>query len=472
MRTRELALTLALCLAAAPTYAQDAAVQGDPRPGPVDPAAPLPPGHPPTGMPAGHPATALPPGHPPTGEAAAPQGAPEIHRAELPRAQVEERDDVPPGELVVQVVDARGNPVPEAMVRLGQMRGGEPGPAQERRASPNGVVRFEGLATGQEVAYRVSTERDGARFSAPPFQLSLRRGARAQLVRYDVSQDARGTLLWDARFELHFRDERLTVVQRMRIVNLTAMSIGGGTAEPRAFAPPDGVRFRLPRGFTAFQTPPMMADVRLESEGDFAVLRGALAPTTEAPLEVVFQYQLKLHGGDFTFEAGLPLPVVSATVASEGPPGLTLTVAGMPAAQANERGGDRILVTGLERRPSDPALTSVRVSLGGIPRAAGPMRTAASAAAALLVLSALAMTLGRGRKRGGRTLASLDAERDRVLAEARELAKLRDAGEVGPVTYARRRRELAIWLASLLKERDDVARAAKPAGASATAPEA
>jgi hypothetical protein len=207
----------------------------------------------------------------------------------------------------------------------------------------------------------------------------------------------------------------------------------------------------------------MMADVRLEEEGGAAVLRGAIAPTSEAPLDVVFQYQLRLHGGDFAFDAGLPLPVVSATVASEAPHGLTLTVSGMPAAQLHERNGDRILVTGVERRPTDPAVESVRVTLGGIPRAAGPAREAAAVAAGALVLAALGMSLGRGRRGRARSLASLDAERDRVLAEAEELARQKAAGEVGPVSYARRRRELAVWLASLLKERDEVTKVTAPA---------
>jgi hypothetical protein len=161
--------------------------------------------------------------------------------------------------------------------------------------------------------------------------------------------------------------------------------------------------------------------------------------------------------------AGLPLPVVSATVASEAPHGLTLTVSGMPAAQLHERNGDRILVTGVERRPTDPAVESVRVTLGGIPRAAGPAREAAAVAAGALVLAALGMSLGRGRRGRARSLASLDAERDRVLAEAEELARQKAAGEVGPVSYARRRRELAVWLASLLKERDEVTKVTAPA---------
>lgn len=453
MRPRDLSLALALALTPALAHAQDAAAQGDAsaaRPAPVDPATPLPPGHPGVAQPAGE-------GDP---HGAGGGRAGPLHRADMPVAQVEEASDVPPGTVVVRVLDTRGQPVPEAAVHLGMMRNGESSGGRDLRAGPDGIARFERLQTGQDVAYRLSTEHEGARFSAPPFQLTPHAGARAQLVRYETSQEPRGVLLWDARFELRLRDERLTVVERIRIVNLSAMGLGDATPEPRAYAPRDGIRFALPRGYTAFQAAPMMADARLVTEGDFAVLRGAVAPTTETPLDVVFQYQLRLDGGDFAFESSLPLPVVSATVASEAPPGLTLSVDGMPPAQSREGNGDRVLVTGMERRPSDAPLQTVRIRLGGIPRAAGPMRTAAAAAAGALVLAALFIGFSRGRRGAAkRTAAEIDAERDRVLAEVEELARLKEAGEVGPKTYARRRRELALWLASLLKEREDVAQA-------------
>jgi hypothetical protein len=118
----------------------------------------------------------------------------------------------------------------------------------------------------------------------------------------------------------------------------------------------------------------------------------------------------------------------------------------------------------MERRPSDAPMETVRIRLGGIPRAAGPMRTAAAGAAGALVLASLFLAIGRARKGGARrTAAEVDAERDRVLAEVEELARLKESGEVGPKTYARRRRELALWLASLLKEREDVAQVTAPA---------
>ena len=98
------------------------------------------------------------------------------------------------------------------------------------------------------------------------------------------------------------------------------------------------------------------------------------------------------------------------------------------------------------------------VRLGGIPAAAGPARLAASAGAGAIVLGALGYAFSRRRQASEkRARAAVEADRDRLLAEMRELSALHRDGEVGPQTFARRRRELATALALLLKELDEAA---------------
>ncbi len=449
------AAALALALAAPRAFAQDASVNAadataveNPHvaaPGPVDPNAPMPPGHPPVDSMQGDPHG----GDPHAG------GGGGIHRAQLPEGSAEEASDLPPGVVVVRVVDAQNNPVPEASVRVGAMREGEPAGAQEIRTGPDGTARIERMETDGSVAYRLSTDHEGARFGAPPFQLPPNAGYRVQIVRHEVSHSPRAVLIWDARVEVRFKDERAIIVERVKIVNLTGMSLGQAPAHPTTYVPTEGLRFGIPEGHTAFVTQPSMSDVRLTEEGNSIVLRGSIPPTASEPVDVVFQYQMKLSGGDVDLRMTLPLSVVSASVATEAPPGLTLSVDGMPAAEAQEGDGERILMTGLERRPDDPAIQELHIHLGGIPRAAGPARTVATALAALVVFGALAYALShRRRAAASRGRAEVEAERDRVLAAMADLAQQRADGDVGPVTYERRRRELAVWLASLLKELD------------------
>lgn len=453
MRRADRLVLVALLLAAAPAAAQDAGVEPapivghgpDPAPGPVDPSQPLPPGHPSVD------------GDPQLNGG----GDPAVRRAALPQTFAEESPVVPEGTVTVRVIDVRGAAVEGAPVRLGSMREGERDAPREARTNADGVATFQGLPRGGNVAYRVSTELDGAKFGALPFQLGTSAGHRVQIVRYDVEHEGRGVLLWDARTEMRFRDDRLLVVQRLRLANLSALALGEEQPNPRAYVPREGLRFALPAGYTAFTAQPSMNDVRVAVEGDDAVLRGSLPPTLNEPVEVVFQFQVKLSGGDVSLRLGMPLPVVNAMVAVEAPRGLTMSVDGMPAAETRESNGERILLTGLSRQPSDSPLRAVAIHLNGIPSPAGPARPIATGAMALLVVGGLYQALRRGNTTSGkRSRADIEAERDRVLAEGAELARRHEAGDVGPLTYARRRRELTLWLSTLLKELDEVTAAA------------
>lgn len=446
------ALALTLSLSTSRAWAQDAsaptdaaAVAEDAAPGSVDPHA------------------ALPPGHPPAAQGDPHGGGETLHRAQIAESFARESSELPAGVVVVRVVDGRGEPVPEVMVRVGAMREGEAVGAQEVRTGLDGAARIERMASDGTVAYRLSTDYHGARFGAPPFQLSPSAGYEVQIVRHEVTNTPRAILVWDARAEVRFKDDRVVVVMRVKLVNLTGMALGDTTPMPVTFVPSGGLQFPLPQGYTAFTAAPSMSDQRLTEEGGAVVFRGSIPPTTNEPVEVVYQYQMKLHGGDVELHNPLPLPVVNAMVVSEAPPGLTLTVEGMPPAESRMSEEARVLVTALERRPDDAPLRDLHLRLGGIPAAAGPSRLVASGAAGLLVLAALAyMVSQRDRRAAKRSRAAAVEERDRVLEEMRELTRLRASGEVGPQTYARRRRELATWLASVLKELDDAAPAESP----------
>ncbi|MEZ4404922.1 MAG: carboxypeptidase-like regulatory domain-containing protein [Polyangiales bacterium] len=443
MRDRTLTLALAIALSPAIARAQDASPQATDAavaapPGPVDPNAPLPAGHPP--MHGGH--------------GTAGQG-PDLHRAEMPQTFAEERMDVPPRTVRVRVVSAEGAPQAGVEVRLGAMRDGERDTPQTARTDANGETTFTGLETGS-VAYRVSVESEGAKFGAMPFQLTNAAGYRVQVVRHAVSHDARGVLIWDARVESRFRDERLMIGVRMRLANLSAMSLGGDRPRPFTYVPTDGLRFTLPEGATAFNAPASMDDVRLTMEGRDVIFRGSVAPTVDQPTEVTFQFQVKLHGGDVDLALALPLPVVNVGVATEAPAGLGLSVDGFPAAIERNVDGQRVLVTTLSRQPGDAPVNAIRWRLTGIPRAAGPMRTVASLLAAAVVFGGVASAVARRKRAEGRRSADeVASERQRVLAEFEALVALRRDGEVGPLTYERRRRELARWLAALMREADD-----------------
>lgn len=403
---------------------------------------------------------ALPPGHPSVGgrgesEGHGGQGAGVLHRADLPRTFAEERADVPVGTVRVRVVNGEGVAQRGVEVRLGEMRDGEPGPAVTRATGEDGMVEFTGLERGS-VAYRVSTVSEGAKVGSVPFQLTQTGGYRVQLVRHAVRNDPRGILIWDARVESRFRGERLAISVRLRLANLSAMMLGAERPQPFTYVPTGGLRFRLPEGATAFTASPSMDDARLTREGDEVVFHGSVAPTVDQLMEMDFQFQVKLHGGDLALSLSLPLPSVNVGVATEAPPGLGLRVEGFSPAEERQVEGQRVLLTTLSRQPGDPPLEAVRWRLTGIPRAAGPMRLVATVMASVLVLFGVFLAVSRrarGARQRGREV--LDAEREAVLGEFKTLVELHREGEVGPVTYERRRRELTRWLAALMKESHD-----------------
>ncbi len=426
MRPSARVLALALSIAAQRAWAQQE---------PVDPNA------------------AMPSGHPDVGES--PHAGGHVVMT-LPESGAEESVEVPAGTVVVRVVDQMGGRVPGAVVRVGSMRDGERGEAMSVTTGDDGTATVRGLSTDGSTAYRVSTDLDGARYGAMPFQLGSAAGYKVSLVRFPVDHTGRGTMIWDARMEVHIRDDRLMIAERMRLVNITGMSLGTEHPNPMAFVPTDGLRFGLPAGYLAFNTAPSMNDLRIEDHGGAAVLRGSIPPTGREPEEVSFQYQVKIQGSTVDLNATIPLPVVTALVITEAPPGLTLSVEGFPPAEARESSAQHVLLAGIERRPTDPPFTAFRVHLGGIPAAAGPARWVAVAVSSVLVFLGLYTAFSRRGARARRSRADLAAERERIVVEAAALARARAAGDVGPITYQRRRRELAVWLGSVLKAEESL----------------
>lgn len=410
------------------------------------------------GQPAGEGHMAAPSGDP---HATGMERLPNFRQVQLAEAGATEAADLPAGVILVRVVNALGEPVPDVLVRVGSMREGERQAAREVRTRADGVAQFDHLDTGTNVAYRVSTENAGAKFSATPFQLPSNAGYRVQLVRFDVDSQPHSILISDARVEIAFQDDRLVVVQRMNVVNFSSMSLRGEPPHPVAFVPPaPGLRFRLPEGFSVFRADEQnMGDQRLTEENGYAVLHGSIPPTgmTET-IPLVFQYRVKLTGTEVAFNLTMPLPVLRATVVTQAPTGLRLEVEGMQPAEERTNNNQRILLTGRERQSREDApIEQLHIRLAGIPPSAGPERNVAAVLAMTLAFGSVIFGVRNSRGAGGRgargrkDLAALKAERERLLAEAAELSRSRAAGDIGPETYARRHRELTIALAGVLK---------------------
>jgi hypothetical protein len=210
-----------------------------------------------------------------------------------------------------------------------------------------------------------------------------------------------------------------------------------------------------------------MGDQQFTEEGGYAVMRGSIPPTEPNELiEFAFQYRIRIESTEIPLELTLPLRASTITVVSQAPAGLRLEVEGMGPTEEREQNGTRYVLTGRRYTPEDAPPITVRVRLTGIPAVAGLERTVAALLALFVVLGALVLGALNARKRSGRAgtrerLVALAAHTQRLLSEGAGLARARAEGDLGPETYARRRRELAQRLARVLKETAEVEAAAK-----------
>lgn len=385
-----------------------------------------------------------------------------LHRANVPQPFAQESPAVPPGTIVVRVLDGQGQIIPDCPVRVGSMREGERGEPVERRTGIDGLARFEGLERGSRVAYRVSTEFRGAKFAADPFQLPTNAGYEVQLVRLDVRSERNSVLVTEARAEIAFQDDRIVLIQRFNLVNISQLGIDGDP-HPYTFVPDAPLEFSLPPGASAFRTDEQgmgMTDLRAEERDGRVRVTGSISPTDPRnPVRLVWQYRVKFTETDVPIELRFPeLPVLAATVVAQAPQGMSLEVEGMPAAEERSNNGQRILITGRQRASrQDENITSLRIRLRNIPSTHGPERDVAAAITALIAGAAVFTGLQRSRssaksrvdQQRARKESDLRAERDRIIAEIRSVAREHARGDVGPETFKRLRQELSAQLAAV-----------------------
>jgi hypothetical protein len=343
---------------------------------------------------------------------------------------------LPPGQIRVRVVDEHGDPVPSQAIQLGVMRQGGDRERMPGVTDASGVFVYTDLPTGSGQAYRVNVPRDGATYSSTPFQLPTGMGYDVRVeVRPTVRSD-RSLLLVLGQTMVELRDERLHVIQQARLSNLGAATY---------LFPEGGTRIRLPRGFTAFQTQPVMTDQRVvEIAGEGIRIEGSL-PTGQVTL--AWAFDLPVTGSEMEIEIPNPFRTFQYRVIATAPRGMSMEVDDMPTPVRFDDHGQPLLGTEVQRSPEQAPLSMIRIRLRGIP-GPGPARWVALGIASLFVALGLVLFARRGRTDGG--AAHRAARRKELLAEADALERDFEAGEVGPEHRQSRRaaivRELAVLL--------------------------
>jgi hypothetical protein len=365
-----------------------------------------------------------------------------------PPEDVERPDpSLPPATIAVELRDADDRPLPHEEVTLGAVINSVAKGDSRRHTlgttDDHGRAVFRDLDTASNTAYRVSSHYQGGLFAAAPFRLEPSKPMLVILHVYPVVHDLQGALVVvEATLAGEVREDRIQLEEILNFYNL------GRTAWQ-----PEGVHLSLPEGYKALNAQASMSDQGVDEGEGGANLRGTFSPGRHS---IQFQWQLPLGGNDqdVDFQVGLPPHVAIGRVMIPVASKIELAVAGFPPAQVrHDAQGQRFLVTERQMRPEDAKLTALTVGIHGLPTA-GPDRVIASVLSACGIVVGLWLSLSRRSQRVPST-SGTKAARNVLLEELAELEQARAAGDVGPKTYDRARRDLI----------DALARSLAPSGA-------
>lgn len=345
-----------------------------------------------------------------------------------------EDPSIPVGSLEIHIADPTGKPLPNVPVTLGilynSVAKGESRKRVTVTTNEKGTARVDHLESGSTVAYRPMVISDGATFSVMPFRLPDKTGMRAILHVYPVVEEIESALVvGQSVIYAEVKDDRIQVQQAIKLYNFGK----------NAWVPKDLV-VTLPESFTAFTSQQGMTDVGVDAvPKQGARIHGTFGPGQHM---IEFRWQLPYSGEpEVRFDVGMPPHMAASRVIAPASKDMVLEVPGFPPPQsANDGQGQRALVTEKQLRREDQSLKSVTVVIKGLPTE-GPGKLVAT----MLSAGGLVIGLVLGTKKPTRR--DPKSERERLLADLEDLERARLAGDIGPKTYERARRELIDQLA-------------------------
>ena len=352
--------------------------------------------------------------------------------------------DLPPGSIEATILDAKNQPIRNTQVRLGIMfqkiSEGESRSEKFAVSDEAGRVRFSGLQTGSEYAYRVTLQSGPASYGSSPFNLGASAGHRVRLHVFPVTTDIeRAAVGMRGLVYVETRDDVFQFEVLHRVFN-----VGATTWVP------SNVVMRLPGGFKAFSAQREMSGVGfVVVDGVGARLDGTFPP---GQFDVRFRFQMpKSSEQSASFRLGLLPHTADIGVFAEASSRMGLRVEGFrDAVPDTNPQGKRVLVA-RKNFARDEREESYAIELTGLP-VPGPGRWIAVLLASALGLTGLAAYRGLVQlESGGKERRNRDLEnaRELLLDEIVEVEQARRSGELGPRAYANARRVLLESLARL-----------------------
>ncbi|MFO0551382.1 MAG: hypothetical protein U0271_23530 [Polyangiaceae bacterium] len=350
--------------------------------------------------------------------------------------------DVPVGTILFALRDAYERPIAGHAFDINVLHSSvAQGDSRERFygvTDDNGYGLAEGLAVGTGHSYTIRvTEGEGV-YDLGPFGLNDKGGVSGVLHIYPATRDLTDLMLSAAvQVELAFKEDVIQVVYRVHYTNQS----------PVAWVADSTIH--LPAGSKAL-TAPDEASPTFVSDGDTARMKGTVPP---GELDTGFQFQVPLASdGEQTIDIGMVPNTAQTIVTTEASKSMGLTVEGFGGSKRFKDNGRSMLGAMRQMDKNNPDfLPSASIKLTGMPkRGAGAWLAIGSTVGAILLAGLYLYT----RPKTG--ILSSDARDD--LLEARQtlldefvaLERARQAGTIGPKTYARVREAMLDALARIM----------------------
>jgi hypothetical protein len=346
---------------------------------------------------------------------------------------------LPQGRLEILIVDPLNKPIPNTAVTLGivynTVAKGESRKRVSLTTDDKGVATADHLEGGSAVAYRPMVMVGAATFAITPFRMPEKGGMRALLHVYPLVENIEEALVVSQSvIYVEVKDDRVQIQQALKIYNFGK----------NAWVPKDLV-MPLPEEFTAFTTQQGMTDVGAEAVPKKGIrLHGTFSPGQHM---VEYRWQMPYSGeAEVKIDVGMAPHTAASRVIAPASRDMRLEVPGFPPPQSTNDGqGQRALVTEKQVAKSEAALKTVEVVIKGLPTE-GPGKIVATLVSGAGLIFGLVLGSKKPDKNDKKT------ERQKLLAEIEELERAKLAGDVGPKTYERARRELLDALARTFAE--------------------
>jgi hypothetical protein len=351
--------------------------------------------------------------------------------------------ELPPGELVVRVVDEGTKPLQGLQVSLHHAdRDTEKVETlKEQKTDEQGTVRFAGLATGPGDGYLASVVREGARMISQPLRLIKSHGSLVVLMARKASPETDKLRIGESSHVLmEMQDDAIQVMEILQLENPLQQAVVAGEG---------GVRIPLPEGALSpqvvpgegGQAPPVTIDM---SQGaPEAVWQGPVPPGAS---EIRIGLLLR-HGGSLRFRQRVSVPWASVRVVIEKTPELGAEAPGYEPRERPFMGRSLLLLDG----PAQSSGGVIEFSLSGLPYST-PLFRYLAALVALAIAVAFAVLALRAPRTDTRAAREKLEQRRRDLME--QILRLEDEAQKKGASKGKTREQLVAELEQVYRELD------------------